>query len=436
MRDLSQRAQADRLADGRLEHKSVALHDGAAAHVVDVVVTRQNNRRLVDAGAHTFVKKGDLWTVQAIGEGGSMTVKAAGGGAVIELPADYVGADVELGYALTVHRAQGMTVDTAHALVDDKTKREGLYVAMSRGRVENHAYTVTAAEVDDHEDREEPRDVREVLAGVLANDQAERSATETIADNLERSESLATLVPQYEDAIGVRAAMRGDVDDVLGDALGRNMLEQLRNDTAWHTLANRVAHLPGDHDDRVGTVRAVGEQRGLADADSAAAVLAWRLEQHTVEQPTIGADDDLGLWLEQRREQISTRYDELERRAVTEQPTWLTNAAGPLPDAPERQGPWRAAARQAAAYRDRWTVTDAERALGYEPDHGRQLEQWRAAAEVLERAKTVEPAEAAAAVPERGPNPWSRTRPAPQRDDEAERRRREEDRRRREDERR
>jgi conjugative relaxase-like TrwC/TraI family protein len=436
VRELSERAQADRLADGHLEHDSVALRDGAAAHVGDVVVTRQNNRRLVDAGAHTFVKNGDLWTVQAIGEDGSMTVKAAGGGAVIELPADYVAAEVELGYALTVHRAQGMTVDTAHALVDDMTKREGLYVAMSRGRLENHAYAITAADVDEHEARDEPRDVREVLAGILANDQAERSATETIADNLERSESLATLVPQYEDAIGVRASMRGDVDNVLAEALGRDRLEQLRNDSAWHTLANRVAHLPGDHSARVDTVREVGESRGLGDADSAAAVLAWRLEPYTVDQPTIAADDDLGQWLDERREQISRRYDELERRAVDEQPSWLTTAAGPLPAETDKQGTWRAAARQASAYRDRWSVSDQERALGYEPDHGRQLEQWRTAAEALERAKAVELDDPAPASRGRGISPWARTRPTPERDDERERRRREDDRRRRDGDRR
>ena len=435
VRELSERAQADRATSGDLEGEAVDLHDGSAARKGDVVVTRQNDRRLVDAGAHTFVKNGDLWTVQEIHDDGAMTVKAAGGGAVITLPAEYVASDVELGYALTAHRAQGMTVDTAHGLVDDQTNREGLYVAMSRGRLENHAYAITAVEHDDHEQRSEPRDVREVLNGVLANAAAERSAIETIADNLERSESLATLVPQYEDAIGVRAAMRGDVDEVLRDAVGDKTLEQLRNDTAWHTLAHRVAHLPGEHDQRVATVRGVVDQRGLGDADSPAAVLAWRLEPHTVEHPTIEDNDDLGQWLEQRRQQISTRYDELERRAVDEQPQWLTKAAGPIPDAVEQQGPWRTAARQAAAYRDRWGVTDTERPLGYEPDHGQQLQQWRDAGEALERAKTVETHETEAAAAGRGTSPWARNRPPQGRDSEEERQR-DHDRRRREEERR
>lgn len=435
VRELSQRAQAERMDNGHLEGAGVALHDGSRAHEGDVVVTRQNNRRLLDAGGHTFVKNGDLWDVQTIGDDGSMTVKASGGGAVIALPADYVAAEVELGYALTVHRAQGMSVDTAHTLVDDKTKREGLYVAMSRGRVENHAYAITQADVGAHEKREEPRDVRELLNGILANDQSERSATETIADNLERGESLATLVPQYEDALGIHATIRGDIDNVLREALGAHVLEQLRNDTAWHTLANRIAHLPGEHGTRVATVREAGEQRGLADADSAAAVLAWRLEPHTVEHPTVGIDDDLGQWLEQRRDQVGRRRDELERRTVEEQPRWLTNAIGSIPDAPERQGVWRAAARQAAAYRDRWNIDDQERALGYEPDHGQQKQQWHDATDALERANTVEAEASSEAAAGHGVSPWARTRPARTRD-EGDERRRLEDQRRRDEERR
>lgn len=436
VRELSQRAQADRLAAGELAGAPVALHDGSSARVGDVVVTRQNDRRLVDAGAHTFVKNGDLWTVQEIHPDGAMTVKAAGGGAVVALPAEYVAQDVELGYAITAHRAQGMTVDTAHGLVDDMTNREGLYVTMSRGRLENHAYAITMADPDDHEERSEPRDVREVLGAVLANAGAERSATETIADNLERSESLATLVPQYEDALGVRAAMRGDVDDVLRDALGDKTLEQLRNDAAWHTLAHRVAHLAGEQDQRVATVRGVVDQRGLGDAESASAVLAWRLEPHTVEHPAVDVNDDLGQWIEQRRQQIGARHDELEHRAVDEQPEWLTKAVGPIPEAVERQGAWRTAARQAAAYRDRWGVDSTDRPLGYEPDHGQQLQQWRDAVEALERAKTSATREDDAVPAGRGISPWSRNRPTPRRDSDDERRRRDDERRRREEERR
>ncbi len=59
-----------------------------------------------------------------------------------------IGADrLAHGYAMTAHRAQGATVDTAHVL-DDGGGRELAYVAMSRAREASHVY-VTASTVQD-----------------------------------------------------------------------------------------------------------------------------------------------------------------------------------------------------------------------------------------------------------------------------------------------
>jgi hypothetical protein len=56
-----------------------------------------------------------------------------------------------LGYATTVHRSQGATVDTGHVLADGGG-RELAYVAMSRARQATHIYTTaddTAVAVED-----------------------------------------------------------------------------------------------------------------------------------------------------------------------------------------------------------------------------------------------------------------------------------------------
>ena len=52
----------------------------------------------------------------------------------VVLPASYVAKNVELAYATTAHRAQGRTVDTAHAFVSPTTTREVLYVALREAR--------------------------------------------------------------------------------------------------------------------------------------------------------------------------------------------------------------------------------------------------------------------------------------------------------------
>ena len=52
------------------------------------------------------------------------------------------GSHVQLGYASTIHGAQGATVDTTHTVVNGAESRQGLYVALSRGRHENHLYLI------------------------------------------------------------------------------------------------------------------------------------------------------------------------------------------------------------------------------------------------------------------------------------------------------
>ena len=60
----------------------------------------------------------------------------------VTLPADYVAAHVELGYASTVHTAQGITTDVVHGIVTGTEDRQLLYTMLTRGRVENHAHIV------------------------------------------------------------------------------------------------------------------------------------------------------------------------------------------------------------------------------------------------------------------------------------------------------
>jgi hypothetical protein len=52
---------------------------------------------------------------------------------------DYVREHITKGYAVTVHSARGVTVDSAHAVLGENTTRAMLYVAMTRGREINNA---------------------------------------------------------------------------------------------------------------------------------------------------------------------------------------------------------------------------------------------------------------------------------------------------------
>jgi ATP-dependent exoDNAse (exonuclease V) alpha subunit len=69
----------------------------------------------------TWVKNGDRWVVEAVADDGAVTDRRETGGGVACLPAAYVSAHIELGYATTAHRAQGRTVDTTHVFVTSTT---------------------------------------------------------------------------------------------------------------------------------------------------------------------------------------------------------------------------------------------------------------------------------------------------------------------------
>jgi hypothetical protein len=97
----------------------------------------------------------------------------------VALPSIYLDAGwVDHAYAITAHKAQGLTCETTFVLADDTTYREWGYVAMSRGRTQNRLYLVEEpGEPDPPDDASHPR--------VLQTD--EREPDERLAAELQRS---------------------------------------------------------------------------------------------------------------------------------------------------------------------------------------------------------------------------------------------------------
>jgi len=55
----------------------------------------------------------------------------------VRLPADYVHNPTGLGYASTIHAAQGVPADTMHGLLSGQESRQQLYTMLTRGRTAN-----------------------------------------------------------------------------------------------------------------------------------------------------------------------------------------------------------------------------------------------------------------------------------------------------------
>jgi ATP-dependent exoDNAse (exonuclease V) alpha subunit len=169
------------------------LRDGTAAGVGDVIVTRENARRINTTDGR-WVRNGDRWHVTAVHQDGALTVHDANAdgdpstGGQVSLDACYVAEHVQLGYAITAHRAQGATVDTCHIIVSPGMTSEAFYVAMTRGRHANTTYVITEHEDPEQEDRlrhsGEPPSTQQLLRDVLATEGSERSATEQLQQHV------------------------------------------------------------------------------------------------------------------------------------------------------------------------------------------------------------------------------------------------------------
>ena len=164
--DVNTRCQHHLMVAGRLGEYVADAADGCRIHSVTssrpaatlVEIPTSDRQRILNR---------DVWAVTGVSDDGSLHVKHDRRGASAVLPADYVAADVVLGYATTIAGAQGRTVDRGHVVVTPRTASASLYVGMSRGRDCNHAHVVC----DSH-------DHTEFELGDLTGEQAFAAATQ------------------------------------------------------------------------------------------------------------------------------------------------------------------------------------------------------------------------------------------------------------------
>jgi conjugative relaxase-like TrwC/TraI family protein len=279
--ELNTRARADRVAAGAVTEAGLTVAGGGNAGVGDLVVSRQNDRRLTTG--RRWVRNGDQWVVTATDQDGSMTVKRANGGGVVVLPAAYVSQHVELAYASSAHRAQGRTVDTAHALVSSTTTREVLYVMATRGRASNRIYVDTRYDPDpqtSHDQASEPVMANEVLAGILRNEGAEVAAHDMIERQLAEAEGMERLSAEYLTLVALAQQERWDTV-LAGSGLSDADLAALRASAAHGPLLAAFREAEARGLDIESTFPRLVAGRSLADAADVAAVLHGRVERWT-----------------------------------------------------------------------------------------------------------------------------------------------------------
>ena len=194
------------------------------------------------------------------------------------LPRRYLAKNCDLAYATTCHAAQGRTVDTAHVLVDGRGDRQGLYVAMSRGREGNYAYCVTgfprSAQTGEGTragaganpcrtasartgrparltrspaatpvSRRRSSDPVAVMAAALHRDGGVLSATETLRAELSRADHLGVLGSIWQDLARQAQARRFEraLRDRLPPELAAKALDDKARTWLWRSLREAEA---------------------------------------------------------------------------------------------------------------------------------------------------------------------------------------------------
>jgi len=134
--DLNARARLLMRETGQLDEEELEVA-GRSFAVGDRVMTTRNARRWLGVLNGT---QGEVAVIDASRRG--LTIRTDGGRNVT-LPASYLAAGhLTHAYAMTGHKAQGMTTARCFALGDDTLYKEWGYTALSRGKKENRLYLV------------------------------------------------------------------------------------------------------------------------------------------------------------------------------------------------------------------------------------------------------------------------------------------------------
>jgi hypothetical protein len=297
---------------------------------------------------------------------------------------------VDLAYATTGHRAQGLTKWRALVRLTGQEDSNWLYVQLSRARHQTTLYPVVGPEPQgpaelDLPDRE-VGDGYDQLAEALSRAGDQRLAIDTPSTLDLRRLSTGELRAE-------RDRLRGQLDQAPRDRARELARASARRTVADQTLQQLTAtHERQRHGRGMLRLRWPAEP---AATDRAAALLARQQADRTV-------DTELALrqhqqrragWLEANAH-LGPTYRQVvrelawQRRATAvaaehEQPGYLRRELGPVPDSTRGRRAWRQAAATIEDYRRTYQIIDPEQALGQVPREPAQRAVWQHAHQAI-----------------------------------------------------
>jgi conjugative relaxase-like TrwC/TraI family protein len=398
----ARRTEVDRLntacqellaARGRLGPERLQVEDRQLA-VGDRVVCGHN------AIAELGVANGSRGAVTALDpDARTLTFRLDGkGGREVTLPRSYLDGRgrgernrrVDLAYATTGHRAQGLTRGRALVRLTGTEDVNWLYVQLSRARQETRLYAVVGPEPHcagelDLPDREQP-DGYVQLAQALA-----RAGGQTLAIDTPSNPDLGRL--STAELRAERDRLRHQLDQAPRD---RTRELARATDHRQQAEAALAAHQPpsgrqpggmlgwlrrGDQPVRMPGGLAVATQQVNRAHD-------WEraLRQHQQRrQGWLEANAHLGSQYRQVVRALAWQRRATGLAVDVDRPGYVSEALGPVPESTRGRRAWRQAAAQLEDYRRTYQITDPERALGPAPRDPAQRADRQRARTAIER---------------------------------------------------
>ena len=235
---------------------SVAVGRDQQVRPGDLILSRRNDATVtVHPGAQQHrgeridqVRNGNRWCVVGVDvQRGRIAAERLTDQARVVFDGDYVREHITLGYATTLHAAQGMTIGTTDrdgvcwTVLSDRASRAMAYVGMTRARDENHLaiYPAVTNEADQHRYARD-EGIHQMCRGtthaaahalhtiVTANDDRPRTM-HTVAARTDRDflpEPVAALLDRHDQRCAERA-----------QAWRRHTAQNLARETAYHRIA-------------------------------------------------------------------------------------------------------------------------------------------------------------------------------------------------------
>jgi conjugative relaxase-like TrwC/TraI family protein len=401
----ARRAEVDRLntacqellaAQGRLGSERLQVEDRHLA-VGDRVVCGHN------ATAKLGVANGSRGTITALDpQARDLTIRLDGtDDREITLPRSYLDGRgrgernrrVDLAYATTGHRAQGLTRGRALVRLTGSEDVNWLYVQLSRARQDTRLYAVVGPEPQgagelDLPDRDQPDGYLQ-LAQALS-----RAGGQTLAIDTPTSPDLQRL--STKELRAERDRLRHQLDQAPRDRTRELARATTHRQQAEEALAAYQQPSGRQRAGMLGWLRRDRDQPAQVPGGPAVATQLVN-RAHDRERELRQHQQRRHGWLEANAH-LGPQYRQVvrtlawQRRATgiaveADRPGYVLEALGPVPASTRGRRAWRQAAAEIEQYRSTYHITDPDRALGTEPTDLSQRADRQRARTAIERAQ-------------------------------------------------